>query len=161
METETETATMAMASEVISIPEPPNVFIYNENTKGDIPNDVTHVKVDPSVKEIRDKAFRNCHSLVKVEFSEGLKVIGEGAFQFCRNLKHMNKLPSTLKEIHDWAFAVCRRLDSIQFPKRLQVIGEAAFSSCHGLKRIKMSSAQVVIKWGAFAPCYGLISGCK
>ena len=50
-------------------------FIYNEDTKGDIPLDVTHLKVDPSVKEIHAEAFEACHSLVEVEFSEGLKRI--------------------------------------------------------------------------------------
>jgi hypothetical protein len=71
----------AMTKSEPSIPEPPNVFIYNEDTKGDIPRNVTHVKVDPSVKEIDDEAFDECHSLVKVEFSEGLKRIGR--YSFC------------------------------------------------------------------------------
>jgi hypothetical protein len=31
---------------------PPNVFIYNKEPKDEIPETVTHVKVDPSVKEI-------------------------------------------------------------------------------------------------------------
>jgi hypothetical protein len=46
-----EIATMT-TSEAISIPEPPNVFIYRGETRGDIPDDVTHVKTDHSVKEI-------------------------------------------------------------------------------------------------------------
>jgi hypothetical protein len=41
-----------MTSET-SIPEPHNVFVYNKDTKNaPIPNNVTHVRVDPSVKEI-------------------------------------------------------------------------------------------------------------
>jgi hypothetical protein len=34
-----------------------NLSIYNENTKKAVPYNVTHVKVDPSVKEIRNVAF--------------------------------------------------------------------------------------------------------
>jgi hypothetical protein len=79
-------ATPTMDSEA-SIPEPRNVFIYNEDTKDDIPDNVTHVKVDPSVKEIQKKAFIARWSLVEVEFSEGLEVIGQSAFEDCRNLK--------------------------------------------------------------------------
>jgi hypothetical protein len=41
--------------------EPPDVFIYHEETKDAIPRNVTHVKVDPSVKEIHDEALKDCH----------------------------------------------------------------------------------------------------
>jgi hypothetical protein len=82
-----------MASEV-SIPEPPNVFIYSKDTKDAIPKNVTHVKVDPSVKEIHDEAFHDCVSLVEVDFSEGLERIGEAAFTQCPNLQHINKPPA-------------------------------------------------------------------
>jgi hypothetical protein len=67
----------------------------NKDTKGDIPLDVTHVKVDPSVKEIHARAFEDCESLVEVEFSEGLQVICRSAFWTCTNLKYVNKLPLT------------------------------------------------------------------
>jgi hypothetical protein len=60
-----ETVTMA-TSEGIRVPEAPNVlFIYNEDTQGDIPLNVTHVKVDFLVEEIHDEAFIARHSLVK------------------------------------------------------------------------------------------------
>jgi hypothetical protein len=134
------------------------VFIYNKDTKGDIPRNVTHVKVDPSVKEIHKNAFQDCFSLVEVEFSEGLEVIGRSAFYDCRNMKHINKLPSTLKEICDVAFWGCASLDSIEFPEGLQVIGEFAFAACRELKRIKIPSAHVVIGEGAFAQCTCLVS---
>jgi hypothetical protein len=147
-----------MTSEA-SIPEPPNVFIYNKDTTKDaIPRHATHVKVDPSVKEIHDNAFQYCESLVEVEFSEGLEVIGIKAFFACKNLKYVNKLPSTLKEIHNEAFGNCASLDSIEFPEGLQVIGKWAFAACRELKRIKIPSAHVVIGDKAFAECYGLVS---
>jgi hypothetical protein len=150
-----ETATMTREA---NIPEPRNVFIYNEDTKDDIPDNVTHVKVDPSVKEIHAWAFQDCHLLVEVEFSEGLQVIGHGAFCECTNLKHINKLPSTLKEIGDYAFESCWNLNSIKFPEGLQVIGKSAFAGCRRLKRVKIPSAHVVIKRMAFSECYGLVS---
>jgi hypothetical protein len=171
-----------MTSEARSIPDPSNVFIYTKDTKiGDIPRNVTHVKVDPSVKEIRDKAFRNCHSLVKVEFPKGLKSIGRQAFEECHslvdvefyeglerigdrafynctNLQSVNKPPSTLTKIGDSAFWACESLDSIEFPEGLQAIGREAFSLCLALKRIKIPSAHVVIGQFAFSGCDGLIA---
>jgi hypothetical protein len=147
-----------MSSEARIPAEPRNVFIYSKETKDKIPKTVTHVKVDPSVKEIHDGAFKDCHSLVEVEFSEGLEVIGRSAFHECRNLKHIQKLPSTLKEIGVEAFWGCESFDSIEFPEGLQVIGEAAFGKCGELKRIKIPSAHVVIGERAFSECYGLVS---
>jgi hypothetical protein len=147
-----------MTSEA-SIPEPPTIFIYNKDTKdADIPNNVTHVKVDPSVKEIHNKAFIACQTLVEVEFSEGLQVIGRKAFWDCQNLKHINKFPSTLKETHYEAFWCCSSLDSIEFPEGLQVIGDDAFALCRALKRIKIPSAHLVIGERAFAECTCLVS---
>jgi hypothetical protein len=43
-------------------------------------------------------------SLVEVEVSEGLERIGQSAFINCKNLRYINKLPSTLKVIGDCAF---------------------------------------------------------
>jgi hypothetical protein len=147
-----------MTSEA-SIPEPPTILIYNKDTTTDaIPRNVTHVKVHPSVKEIHNNAFVGCLSLVEVEFSEGLEVIGDGAFWNCKNLKHINKLPSTLREIGDEAFRHCASLDSIEFPEGLQVIGESAFVECLELKRIKIPSAHMVIEKWAFAKCTCLVS---
>jgi hypothetical protein len=141
---------------------PLKVFIYSKVTKNVVhvvPRDVTHVTVDPSVKEIHDKAFEEFWFLVEVEFSEGLERIGIEAFYSCQNLKNINKLPSTLKEIDDSAFRGCRKLgDSIEFPERLQAIGIHAFEGCRNLKRIKIPSAQVVIKRCAFAYCISLSS---
>jgi hypothetical protein len=84
--------------------KPPKVFIYNEGTKHKIPINVSRVRIDPSVKEIHDRAFAKHESLVEVEFSEGLERIGKGVFCDCINLKHINKLPSTLQKIGDYAF---------------------------------------------------------
>jgi hypothetical protein len=147
-----------LASDEASYPEPCNIFIYNEDTKYDIPKTVTHVKVDPSVKEIHDRAFKWHQSLVKVEFSEGLERIGSFAFYGCSNLTHIiNKLPSTLKEIGDCAFEDCQSLDSIEFPEGLQRIGMGAFGSCRNLKRIKILSALVAIESNTFSGCHSLV----
>jgi hypothetical protein len=104
-----------MTSEA-SIPEPPTIFIYNKVTKYDIPINVTHVKVDPSVKEIRAGAFQACQSLVEVEFSEGLEFIGKMAFEYCRGLKTI-KIPSAHVVIESNAFSRCKSLVSVELPE--------------------------------------------
>jgi hypothetical protein len=147
-----------MRSEFLN-PEPPNVFfIYNEETKDEILlENPTHVRVDPSVKGIHDKAFEDC-SLVEAEFSEGLERIGSQAFYYCENLQYINRLPSTLKEIFAGAFGHCESLGEVKFPERLQVIGVSAFNNCRNLKRIQIPSPYVVIEDCAFSECSSLIS---
>jgi hypothetical protein len=155
---ETEAATMTIDA---SIPEPPNVFIYNKDTTIDtIPRiNVTHVKVHPSVKEMHDNAFAGCPSLVEVEFSEGLKVIGRNAFYDCRKLKHINKLPSTMKEIGDYAFVGCESLVEVEFSEGLAVIGNHAFYNCKNLKFInELPSTLKEIRNRAFWRCASLDS---
>jgi hypothetical protein len=150
-----------------------DVFIYNEDTKDAIPNNVTHVKVDPSVKEIHACAFRICELLVEVEFSEGLEKICYMAFAGCQNLKHIKKLPSTLKEIGakhikklpstlkeigPFAFSRCESLVEVEFSEGLQVIGRGAFERCANLKHInKLPSTLKEIDNFAFNNCGSLV----
>ena len=55
--------------------EVPSVYIYNG--ADEVPNDVTHVRVDPSVTVIPERAFENCKQLEVVELPEGLIHIEE------------------------------------------------------------------------------------
>lgn len=75
-------------------------FRYTGQDKDEIPRNITHLKIDSSVREIPDCSFSSCRSLVHVEFHEGLLVIGKSAFAHCRSLEFVN-LPSSLEEIHE------------------------------------------------------------
>jgi hypothetical protein len=114
---------------------------------------VTHLKVDPSVKEIEDDAFVNT-SLVEVEFSEGQERIGAGTFLVCIDLKYINKLPLTLKEIGDGAFQDCEALVKVDFPEGLERIGSGAFTNCQKFRHInKLPSTLKEIGDHAFYRC--------
>jgi hypothetical protein len=108
---------------------------------------------------IHDNAFRQCSSLVEVEFSEGLELIGIQAFFWCENLKHISKFPSTLKEIHKNAFHGCLSLVGVEFSEGLEVIGDQAFWNCKNLKQInKLPSTLKEIRGYAFWRCESLNS---
>ena len=64
----------------------------------DIPRDVMHVRVDPSVTEIYPCTFQKLRHLVHVELCEGLKSIHTQAFKGCRSL-HSIRIPSTVNFI--------------------------------------------------------------
>ncbi len=91
---------------------PLKVFIYSKDTRNpSVPKNVRHVKLHPSVKEIRDYAFVERWSLVEVEFSEGLEVIGYDCFRNCRLLKNAVPGAYTHLRAHETVLdLVCRLL---------------------------------------------------
>ena len=75
---------------------------------------ITEVTIPSSIKQIEDYAFSSCHSLTKVNLSEGLEILNNSVFFNCSELREI-KLPSTLKEIGPRAFRV-RHLTMLSFP---------------------------------------------
>lgn len=55
-------------------------LIYHGAKSGQIPRDVTHVTVHPSVKAINVRAFYQCSQLTTAILGDGLEEIGEYAF---------------------------------------------------------------------------------
>ena len=79
-----------------------------------------------SVRVIDRYAFYQCSNLTSVEFPEGLKKIGVGAFERC-NLTSV-EFPEGLEEIGNDAFRGCK-LKSVKLPESLKIIGDNAFDS--------------------------------
>ena len=128
----------------------PSVYFYNG--VDEVPMDVTHVRVDPSVTVIPDSAFQYRLHLEQVELPEGLIKIDMRAFDKCRQLMHIN-IPSTVREIHRDAFGECKSLVSIVLPDELRRIGRWAFKCCQSLQRINIPSNVERIEIGAFEAC--------
>ena len=55
-----------------------DAFVYHGQEGGDVPRDVTRVRVHPSVRVIRARAFLWRSRLISVELHDGLEVIEEG-----------------------------------------------------------------------------------
>lgn len=148
-------------------------FLYTGQR--DVPRDVTHVRVDQSVKVIGEEAFSGCHGLLWVELceaynrrarkknnssaaemiGEGLEKIGAYAFNDCRQLKCL-RIPHTVKSIGLGAFDRCRQLVEVELSEGLEQIESQAFSGCSSLKRIKIPSTVKVIASRAFFDCQQL-----
>ena len=96
-------------------------FIYVGQPNSEIPRNVTHVRIDPSVKIIPADAFRNCQQLVELVICEGLEQIGRHAFAGCKSLKRF-KAPSTLKVIAGWAFFECKELVKVELCEGLETV---------------------------------------
>ena len=122
-------------------------FLYTGQDSSEIPRDVTHARIDPSVKEIDDSAFNGCEQLVEVQLSEGLEIIGYAAFAACKSLERFI-VPSTVREIVAEAFSECSQLEEVELCEGLQKIGDWAFCGCKSLNRFKVPSTVKVISVG-------------
>ena len=149
-----------------------NIFIYRG---GRAPLHVSHVLIDESVDEIVDGAFYRCARLEQVETHNGLRKVGEDAFNRCISLRHIN-LKSVVEigknafcrcvslrhvnlksvvEIDLFAFISCKDLESVKFGDGLETIGNRAFCECSSLKHLKLPPI-ITIGVGAFGQCTNL-----
>ena len=127
-----------------------SVYIYNGF--GEVPEDVTHVRVHPSVAIIPREVFQHRYELEVVELPEGLITIEDKAFYCCRSLTRIN-FPSTLEDIGRGAFNGCEALDGVVLPVGLLTLEIAAFYSCSSLQRINIPSTVTSIGGRTFEYC--------
>ena len=132
-------------------------FLYTGQPDSEIPRDITHARIDPSVKEIAARAFQGCEQLEVVEVSEGLEKIGRWAFRGCKSLK-LFKVPSTVKLIDVGAFEGCGQLAVAELRAGLEQIGKGAFMNCKSLTFMKVPSTVREIGAEAFGYCEQLLS---
>ncbi len=115
-------------------------FPYTGQSRKYIPRDVTHVKVDPSVKVIGDEAFM------------GRRKLRSAAFQGCTLLERII-IPSTVKVIGRYAFYCCAQLRNVELCEGLERIHWEAFQGCTSLERINIPSTVKAIGVTAFLDC--------
>lgn len=88
-----------------------------------------------SVEVIGENAFQNCRNLRKIVLHSGIKKICDSAFDDCKNLEEII-LVDGIVSIGSWAFHGCDRISKIFVPKSVKTIGKYAFGSCEALKEI-------------------------
>jgi hypothetical protein len=125
-----------------------DIFVYMGGEQ-DVPFDVTHVRIDRSVKIIPARAFFGRRRLVSIKTHDGIEIIETSAFQGCRSLRGI-KLPG-VREVAHTAFMDCTALSDVEFGDKLETIGRFAF---HGtsLRTITMPSVRT-IELAAFRDC--------
>ncbi|CAJ1941271.1 unnamed protein product [Cylindrotheca closterium] len=130
-------------------------FIYKGQPIREIPRNVTHVLVDPSMKEIEDGAFKNCKDLLSVVVPSTVLQIGKRAFEGCRHLSHV-QLHEGIRGIGDRAFASCALVD-LHLPHGLRSIGNYAFARCPELRAISVPASVEWIGCHTFSSCVALV----
>lgn len=120
--------------------------------------------VPETVTEIADYAFAY-QPIEEIRFSSNLKLIGEGAFKQCENLKTANfdigivwigeeafletqiqhiAFGNSLRGIGKRAFLYCEELNSVTFGENIKFIGEESFLDCDNLKSVNLKNAEAI-----------------
>jgi len=136
--------------------------------------------------EIQEKTFKNCVSLNSMHLHEGIKSIGDEAFDGCTSLKecvhtiHIDGytsdgkraggmledvvfLPENLESIGKCAFRSCSSLRAFELPYELVNIGDEAFINCAMLEKLELHLSyhtgmqKIILGKNCFSACNKLV----
>ena len=82
-----------------------------------------------NIEEIGNYSFQNC-GFTAIEIPNSVKIIGEGAFQFCSNLESLT-IVNGVTTICENAFISCSKLTSVTIPESVTSLGRGAFARCN------------------------------
>lgn len=105
-----------------------------------------------SLEKIGKRAFKNCTSLMYVNFNNdnsSLKIIDSYAFQGCTSMESIS-LPDSLESIYFGAFADCTSLQTVTLPDGLDIIYPYTFKGDTNLFSITIPKSYTTIGSNAF-----------
>ena len=113
--------------------------------------------IPDGIKHIGNNAFQGCSSLKSISLPAGITKIEYHAFKGCSSLTSIS-LPASLTRIEGSAFEGCSSLESISLPAGLTEIGNYAFQGCSNLTIISLPAGITKINYCTFGDCSSLTS---
>jgi hypothetical protein len=133
-------------------------FLYNNKDEGgEVPYDVTRIRVDSSVTSIPSKAFRSRRQLLEIQLPNRLRSIGPLAFYGCKALTKVT-IPPLVRAIPNDLFRSCESLQEVELSEGLVEILPDAFCRCISLRIIRIPRTVKRIRQFAFQDCQSLES---
>ena len=132
---------------------------------------LTSITIGNSVTSIGYRAFENCSSLTKTNYTGDLASwcaisfsgVGSNPTFYSHNLyindvevKDLVTFPETVTSIGGYAFSGCTSITSLNIPNSVTSIGREAFSSCSSLTSITLPNSVTSIGNYAFRGCTSL-----
>ena len=113
------------------------VYTYWGLLGEEAPKDTTEAFIHPSVNTIKDSAFYDCKSLVRVTIPDTVTRIEHHAFHYCASLIFI-RLPRNLVFIGHYAFPLCISLEAVYLHPTVNYIGNGTFHGCTSLTSFHM-----------------------
>ena len=107
---------------------------------GEVPDDVTHVTIDESVRVILANVFQFHSNIVEV-IGPNVETVGRGAFYKCPSLRRVIMLG--VEVVEKEAFMNCPALTDVECGK-LEIIKYGTFGDCESLRSINLLSTKIV-----------------
>lgn len=105
------------------------------------------------VKTIKPYAFYKNEELTKVTIPDSVENMGQWAFGYCSNLKHLS-LSNNFNAISEGAFYSCYGLNGMLIiPDKATYIGKSAFENCYNITSVVLPSGLSSINSNAFFNC--------
>ena len=119
-------------------------------------NDLLSIYIPDGVKKIGESAFEKS-GLISVSVPGSVEEIGNDAFHGCANLTSVT-VSEGVKIIGNNAFRGCMSLTHIDFPKSITSVGDGAFMSCKEMTSVRFipGTGTVTLGAGLFAQCWSL-----
>lgn len=112
----------------------------------------TNYFIEDDVVEIKERAFSKAVRLISITFNSLIKVIGNGAFEYCQSIESI-MLPGSIEKIGERAFQYCKKLRSVMLSRNINEIGDFAFCECESLENISIPKNVERIGNSAFLNC--------
>lgn len=122
---------------------------------------IQSVSIPSTIWGVGDYAFYGCASLNTADFDDAIRVLGEGAFENCKQLTTVGLTShSNINFIGQKAFKGCEMLSGFTFSVNNRTLGDEAFENCYGLGNLDFSSATQLTEFGCdvFRNCRSLKS---
>ena len=103
-------------------------YYYNEETDEETYSNLQGIVIPGSVTYIGDDAFYRCDKLTSVTLSNGIKYIGEYAFDSCKSLKSIT-IPDSVIKLGQCSFFRCDNLSDVKIGNGVKEIGAWAFEN--------------------------------
>lgn len=116
---------------------------------------LTGIDIPEGVKDIGDYAFECCPKLARVSFPASLREVGEGAFSGCTALEEV-ALSDGVESYGDGAFFFCRRLRSFELTESVREVGDFLFGECRSLGTVTIGGNVREISDRMFCHCESL-----
>jgi hypothetical protein len=132
-----------------------DVFVYT-GEGAVVPKGVVRVRIDPSVLVIPEGAFFRRSKLETIELHDGLREIGQQAFENCTVLKEV-ELPDGVEVIGDYAaFHSCIRFTKFRTPPLVTTIPKGMLTGCPRIFSLELPETIIRVKGFAFGSCHSL-----